>query len=116
VISFQEFWLASGRRGHEGFARAEWRKLSTADKAAISDRLKRDGMFGLRNLWAGTWLRDRVWEEPPPPAKPETDFVFEHRVQHAEPGSDLWRAERERLRAAGDRMSRDLVKLMAFAH
>jgi Helix-turn-helix domain len=107
VISFQEFWLAAGRRGHEGFARAEWRKLSATDKAAISDRLRRDGQLGLRNLWAGTWLRDRVWEEPAPsPPEPKPRFV---RPIHVLPGSELWRAERERWRAAG---YRSMVKLM----
>jgi hypothetical protein len=100
VISFQEFWLAAGRRGHEGFARGEWRKLSPADKAAISDRLQRDGQLGLRNLWAGTWLRDRVWEEAvlaPERDEPEPRST----TVHAKPGSELWRAERERLSAAG---------------
>jgi hypothetical protein len=109
VISFQEFWLAAGRRGHEGFARGEWRKLSVTDKAAISDRLQRDGELGLGNLWVGTWLRDRVWEEPAPaPIEPETDFV-RPMFQHVEPGSELWRAERERWRAAG---YCSIVKLM----
>jgi hypothetical protein len=108
VISFQEFWLAAGRPGHEGFARAEWRKLSASDRAAITDRLRRDGELGLRNLWAGTWLRDRVWEEPPLPA---IEFkLFERPViVHAQPGSELWRAERERLLVLGDLRS---VKLM----
>jgi hypothetical protein len=110
VISFQEFWLAAGRKGHEGFARGEWRKLSASDKAAISDRLQRDGRLSLRNLWAGTWLRDRVWDEAPLP-EPETCCDFSRRTfpQHAEPGSALWRAERERLRAAGHG---SMVKLM----
>lgn len=111
-MSFQEFWLAAGKRGTEGFARAEWRKLSAADKAAISDRLQRDGHLLVRNLWAGTWLRDRVWEEAPPP-KPDTPFDCDLSArpiyQHVQPGSDLWRAERERLRAAGFSL---MVKLM----
>jgi hypothetical protein len=64
-ISFQEFWMATGRRGPEGFARAEWRKLTTADKAAIADQLRRDGRLSVRDLWAGGWLRDRVWEDYP---------------------------------------------------
>ena len=101
VISFQEFWLSAGRSGHEGFARGEWRKLSSSDKAAISDRLQRDGRLDLRRLWAGTWLRDRVWEEVPPPIQPEGSFGPRSFPKYAEPGSDLWRAERERLRAAG---------------
>jgi hypothetical protein len=101
AISFQEFWLAAGRSGREGFARGEWRKLSASDKAAISDRLKRDGHLGLRNLWAGTWLRDRVWEEPPAPIEPDTPRYVPTTAVHAPPGSELWRAERERLRAAG---------------
>jgi hypothetical protein len=108
VISFQEFWLAAGCRGHEGFARAEWRKLSPSDKAAIADRLRRDGQLGLRNLWAGTWLRDRVWEEPAPPPI-ESDDVVRPITQHVKAGSDLWRAERERWRAAG---ITQMVKLM----
>ncbi len=101
VISFQEFWIAAGRSGHEGFARGEWRKLSTSDKAVISDRLQRGGRLDLHRLWAGTWLRDRVWEESP--IEPETCFDFAPRPvpQYAKPGSDIWRAERERLRAAG---------------
>jgi hypothetical protein len=108
VISFPEFWLAAGRSGHEGFARGEWRKLSSSDKVAISDRLQRDGRLDLRRLWAGTWLRDRVWEEAAPP-KPEADFGSRSFPKYAEPGSELWRAERERLRAAGQAF---LVKFM----
>jgi hypothetical protein len=111
MISFQQFWLAAGRQGHEGFARGEWRKLSTSDKAAISDRLQRDGRLALRGLWVGTWLRDRVWEEPVPiQEKPE--FVCRSRVYDAAPGSELWRAERERLRTSGDPLARDCIKLM----
>jgi hypothetical protein len=109
AISFQEFWLAAGRSGHEGFARAEWRKLSASDKASIADRLQRDGQLGLRNLWAGTWLRDRVWEEPTAAVEPDLRRYVRPTIVHAAPGSDLWRAERERLRAMGDRRS---VKLM----
>ena len=101
AISFQEFWLAAGRRGAEGFARAEWRKLSNSDIAAISDRLRRDGRLRMRNIWAGVWLRDRVWEEPPEPL-PEIKFHPRPPVTEALPGSDLWRAERERRRAAGE--------------
>jgi hypothetical protein len=110
VISFQEFWKAAGRRGKEGFARSEWRKLSSADQAAISDRLQRDGRLRIGDVYAGIWLRDRVWEEPSP-ATPDVSFdpaplavnVIAHR------GSDLWRFERERYCAAGNHQ---MVKLM----
>ena len=60
--TFAEFWLAMGRRGAEGFARAEWRKLGELDKVAIKRRLQRPGGRG-RGIWAGTFLKDRVWEE-----------------------------------------------------
>jgi hypothetical protein len=33
-MAFLEFWLAMGRTGKEGFARAQWGKLSAADQAA----------------------------------------------------------------------------------
>ena len=59
-ISFQEFWMATGRRGNEGFARAQWRKLTVADRNAIADLLDRDGRLSIGNLWAGVWLRDRL--------------------------------------------------------
>jgi hypothetical protein len=109
VISFQEFWLAAGQRGPEGFARAEWRKLSASDRAAISDWLHRDGHLGLGNLWAGVWLRDRVWEEPSAPIESEGPRYVRPIVVHAQAGSELWRAERERLRALG---ASHLVKFM----
>jgi Helix-turn-helix domain len=110
LMSFQEFWLAAGRRGHEGFARAQWRKLSFEDKAAITDRLQRDGGCALRDLWAGVWLRDRVWKEqalPPPRQTEQPDELT--RLHHVQAGSALWMDERERLLAAG---RHSMVKLM----
>jgi hypothetical protein len=110
VMSVHEFWQESTKCGFEGYAREEWRKLSLADRAAAGDRLRRDGPRCMRNLRVGTWLRDRVWEEPSP-VKPDVSFdavpltanVIAHR------GSDLWRFERERYRTAGDYQ---MVKLM----
>jgi hypothetical protein len=104
-ISFAEFWRASGKQGSEGFARAEWRKLSRYDIAAIADRLRSSNGNGFkRGVWSGTWLRDRVWAE-----KAERIISDEHetraagpRYAHAEPGSELWRRERERRRLAGE--------------
>lgn len=105
-ISFQEFWIGVGRRGPEGFARAEWRKLSLRDKVEIADYLNRPRRTS-RNIFAGTFLRDRVWQEPddqpevvaddpcPLAAMPRT------RTMYALPGSPEWRTERERLRQAG---------------
>jgi hypothetical protein len=40
-MSFPEFWLAMGRTGNEGYARAKWGKLSATDKSAIRGRLGR---------------------------------------------------------------------------
>jgi hypothetical protein len=77
-MSFHEFWEAIGRRGKEGFARAEWRKLVVADKTAIAEWLRAGQTT---NLWAGIWLRDRVWEEPT--AKTITKQPIEHSLGDA---------------------------------
>jgi hypothetical protein len=63
VMTFLQFWLAIGQTGKEGYARAQWRKLSSADKAAIRDRLTRPRSWAA-DMWAGKWLECRVWEEP----------------------------------------------------
>ena len=99
TISFQEFWLAAGKRGKEGFARSEWRKLTEGDKAAISERLSRVGSLPVGDCWAGTWLRDRVWEEFTQ-HRAEQPWRASHKTVYAPPGSNLWHAERARLVAA----------------
>ncbi len=100
-ISFQEFWMAAGRKGAEGFARSEWRKLTVADKAAIADRLERDGRLSVHNLWAGVWLRDRVWEEPQALAAEPLFEEASYVNVVAQPNSDLWNAHREWLLSTG---------------
>jgi hypothetical protein len=65
VMPFLEFWLAMGQTGREGYARAQWGKLSATDKAAIRDRLSRPRSWAV-DMWAGKWLECRVWEEAVP--------------------------------------------------
>jgi hypothetical protein len=103
-ISFVEFWRASGKQGSEGFARAEWRKLSRYDIAAIADRLRSpDGLGFKRGVWSGTWLRDRVWSERAEPISDQHEACAAGpRYVYATPGSELWRRERERRRVAGE--------------
>jgi hypothetical protein len=85
AMGLSEFWLAMGRVGSEGYARAQWAKLSAADKAAIRDRLGRPRSWAA-DLWAGKWLECRVWEE----AAPATVAVP---VQvHIREGTPEWRA------------------------
>jgi hypothetical protein len=69
AMGFPEFWLAMGRVGSEGYARAQWAKLSAANKAAIRDRLGRPRSWAA-DLWAGKWLECRVWEEAVPVTAP----------------------------------------------
>jgi hypothetical protein len=64
-MSFPEFWLAMGRTGNEGYARAKWGKLSAAEKAAIQERLSHPRSWAA-DMWAGKWLECRVWEEAAP--------------------------------------------------
>jgi hypothetical protein len=77
-MTFPEFYLAMGRAGKENYARSEWRKLSAVDKAAIRDRLRRPHSWAA-GMYAGNWLRDRVWEEavPAPTARPERVWLHE---------------------------------------
>jgi hypothetical protein len=78
VMSFLQFWVAMGQTGREGYARAQWGKLSTTDKAAIRDRLSRPRSWAA-DMWAGTWLRGRCWEEAvPAAARPEQVFIREN--------------------------------------
>ena len=65
-----------GRAGKENYARSEWRKLSAADKAAIRDRLSRTHSWAA-GMYAGNWLRDRIWEEPvpAPTERPERAWI-----------------------------------------
>ena len=78
AMSFSEFWLAMGQTGREGYARAQWGKLSVPDKAAIRGRLSRPWSWA-PDLWAGTWLKGRCWEEAvPATARPEQVFIREN--------------------------------------
>jgi len=77
-MSFLQFWLAFGQTGREGYARAQWRKLSPADKAAIQNWLSRP-RSRTPDTWAGTWLNGRCWEEAVPTvARPEQVFIREN--------------------------------------
>jgi hypothetical protein len=77
-MTFLEFWLAMGQTGREGYARAQWGKLSATDKVAIRDRLSRPRSWAA-DMWAGTWLRGRCWEEAiPAAARPEQVFIREN--------------------------------------
>ena len=67
VMPFLEFWLAMGQTGREGYARAQWGKLTAANKAAIRDRLSRPRSWAA-DMWVGKWLECRVWEEAAPAA------------------------------------------------
>jgi hypothetical protein len=59
AISFLQFWVAMGQTGREGYARAQWGKLSATDKAAIRNRLSRPRSWAA-DMWAGKWLECRV--------------------------------------------------------
>jgi len=77
-MPFLEFWLAMGQTGREGYARAQWGKLSATDKAAIRDRLSQPRSWAA-DMWAGKWLECRVWEEAvPAAAHPEQVFIREN--------------------------------------
>src|SRR6516225_5477271 len=78
VMSFLQFWVAMGQTGREGYAKAQWGKLSAADKAAIRKRLSRPRSWAA-DMWAGKWLECRVWEEAvPAAARPEQVFIREN--------------------------------------
>jgi len=79
AMSFLQVWVAMGQTGREGYARAQWGRLSISDKAAIRDRLSRPRSWAA-DMWAGTWLRGRCWEEETVPAatRPEQVFVREN--------------------------------------
>jgi hypothetical protein len=107
AMTFQEFWLASGRQGSEGYARSEWRKLSVQDVAAIADHFRFGSRRKRSSVWSGTWLRDRVWlEVRQESADVEHEVAPAPRFIHADVGSDLWRqasaARRSRLHGQAD--------------
>jgi hypothetical protein len=78
AMSFLQFWVAMGQTGREGYARAQWAKLSATDKAAIRERLSRPRSWAA-DMWAGTWLKGRCWEEAvPAAARPEQVFIREN--------------------------------------
>jgi hypothetical protein len=83
AMSFGEFWLAMGRTGPEGYARAYWGRLSASDKAAIRARLAQPRTWAA-DMWAGKWLECRVWEEAAAANRPAQVWVRE--------GSPEWRA------------------------
>jgi hypothetical protein len=97
-MSFPEFWLAMGRTGNEGYARAKWGKLSAAEKAAIQERLSHPRSWAA-DMWAGKWLECRIWEETPPAAasanRPEQVYIRE--------GTPEWRAWQRHLVATTGR-------------
>ena len=77
-MSFLQFWVAMGQTGREGYARAQWGKLTATDKAAVRDRLGRPRSWAA-DMWAGKWLECRVWEETvPTAARPERVFIREN--------------------------------------
>ena len=82
AMSFLQFWVAMGQTGREGYARAQWGKLSATDKAAIRDRLGRPRSWAA-DMWAGKWLECRVWEEavPAPSARPEQVWLHERTAE-----------------------------------
>jgi hypothetical protein len=98
AMSFPEFWLAMGRTGNEGYARAKWGKLSAAEKAAIQERLSHPRSWAA-DMWAGKWLECRIWEETPPVAasatRPEQVYIRE--------GTPEWRAWQRHLVATTGR-------------
>jgi hypothetical protein len=78
AMSFLQFWVAMGQTGHEGYARAQWGRLTATDKAAIRDRLGRPRSWAT-DMWAGTWLKGRCWEEAvPAAARLEQVFIREN--------------------------------------
>jgi hypothetical protein len=100
-ITFSEFWLAAGQTGPEGFARTEWSRLSSEDRFAIRQRLERDGRLDLRRMYAGVWLRERMWTEPAEPRGRITDNR-PPQIVVLDPYSSAWTVERERRIAAGE--------------
>lgn len=105
-IPFDEFWLAVGRKGKQGPARSEWRKLTAAEQSAVMDRL---AIQHIGDCWACVWLKDRGWEEELPKRSALFDALPTTQIVTAKPGSALWREHRARLLAAGDTAS---VKFM----
>jgi hypothetical protein len=47
-----------------GPALGAWKKLQTADRAAIAEIVRRDGAIDTGGIWASTWLGCRGWETP----------------------------------------------------
>ena len=89
TMTFLEFWQAMGRTGSEGYARAQWGRLAPADRTAIKSTLARSRSWAT-DLWAGTWLKNRVWEEATPAPK---KLVL---VREGSPGWQAWLAHEGR--------------------
>ena len=107
-ISFERFFAAAGRSGSEGFARAEWKKLSADDRKAIAWQIDRGGLE-TRGMWAGTWLRDGLWQIDPIRDARLARLAAMPEYIDLVPLSAEWKAERARLIAAGQH---DPVRLM----
>ena len=63
-ITGQDF-LANSYRVEDcktGPALAEWNRLPQADRQAIWRIIERDGFIDLENMWACTFLKNRMWE------------------------------------------------------
>jgi hypothetical protein len=57
--TFEQFWNACEEpRGYLGFALKEWRKLSRYEQQRACKRPS-------HGTYAGTWLRERVFDQPP---------------------------------------------------
>jgi hypothetical protein len=102
IITFDEVWRASRKRGAEGFARTEFRKLDQCDLITLTECI-RSGRADFRaNVYVGTWLRDKVWLSDVEPEEPHESPLTACRLAIAHPGDPLWRAERDRALLAGE--------------
>ena len=71
-----------------------WRDLldpsGASYRLAIQMLLQRDGCLNMQDMWAGVWLRDRLWQQ----ADPQPDIV-KPTLTHIGPGTPEFSAWRQ---------------------
>jgi hypothetical protein len=112
TISFDELWHAvQHSRGPSGPALSAWRKLDAADRYAIGNLLGPNGI-DCDGMWLCTWITERRWQRQPLRQRAKSaGFHVPTGEVALKPYSIEWCAERDRLRAVGDRQS---LRLMEF--
>jgi hypothetical protein len=60
-LTFEAAWAASGKVGLKSFAETQFDKLTDAERAALGERMQREGRLDTGDAWFGKWLQRKGW-------------------------------------------------------